>query len=46
MNYYLINKYSGQEQESVDESMHAVAQLLQKGIMPFSPILHTHFYEE
>jgi hypothetical protein len=46
MNLYLINKYTGCEQASVEESMQAVAQLLEKGFYPFSPILHTHFYEE
>jgi hypothetical protein len=42
---YLISKYGGREAESIEENNHAVAQLLEKGFIPFSPIVNSHHFD-
>jgi len=42
---YCISKYGGRESESIEENNHAVAQLFEKGYLPFSPIVNSHHFD-
>jgi hypothetical protein len=44
--YYLISKYAGRESQSFEENCKAYAALTSKGFHVFSPIMHTHPFEE
>ena len=43
--YYIAQKYTGREFESLNEAFRIMEFLRNKGLYPFSPIAHAHYYD-
>lgn len=44
--YYIAQKYTGREKDAVNEAFRIMQFLRKSGKVPFSPIVHTHFYDK